>query len=61
MTSVVIVKAHCADNKEIHVVVSKGEEVTETYVLQNGEAKEVLIYDDRTVTSYELLKDEAVK
>lgn len=57
MTSVVLVKAHCADNKEVHVVVSRGDEVVETFVLQNGEAKEVLIYDDRVVTSYELLKE----
>lgn len=57
MTSVVKVAAHCSDNKEVHVVVSRGDEVVETFVLQNGETKEVYVYDDRVVSTYELLKE----
>lgn len=60
MTSIVKVAAHCSDNKEVHVVVSRGDEVVETHVLQNGETKEFLIYDDRVVSSYELVKEAPV-
>lgn len=58
MTSIAKVAAHCSDNKEVHVVVTRGDDVVETFVLQNGETKEVYVYDDRVVSTYEMLKEQ---
>lgn len=57
MTSIVKVAAHCADNKEVQVLVTVNDEVKESFVLQNGESREVLIYDERTVTTFEQVKE----
>ena len=58
MTSIVKTHAHCASNKEVVVVVTKaGGDILDQFVLQDGEVKEVLIYDDRTVSSFERLKE----
>jgi len=61
MTSQVKVDAHCADNKEVVVKVFNvaNDSLIEEFVLQNGESREVLIYDDRAVATYERLKEEA--
>lgn len=62
MTSVVKVNAHCADTKKVVVRVFdvKTDQLIEEFALQNGESREVLIYDDRAVATYERLKEEAV-
>jgi len=54
MTSKVTVNAHCADNKYVLVSVSANGKVIEERTLKNGESTEVLIYDDRAVTSREV-------
>lgn len=60
MTSSVKVSAHCADTKEVVVVVTTGAaEVVEQYVLQNGEVKDLAIWDDRTVSTFERVKEAA--
>jgi len=58
MTSSVKVSAHCATNKEVvaRVVYIDSGEVLEEFVLQDGEVKEVMIYDNRAVTSHERVK-----
>jgi hypothetical protein len=62
MTSQVKVDAHCVDTKEVVVRVFnvKTDQLIEEFALQNGESREVLIYDDRAVATYERLKDETV-
>lgn len=57
MTSAVNVSAHCASNKEVVVVVTNGGVVVEEYVLQDGETKNLAIWDERAVSSYERLKE----
>ena len=57
MTSSVKFSAHCPNEKELVVVVSSASaETLEKYILNNGETKEVYIFDDRAVLSYEQLK-----
>jgi hypothetical protein len=59
MTSQVKVSAHCASNKEVAVKVFNvvTNETIEEFALQDGESREVTIYDDRAVTSYERVKE----
>jgi len=59
MTSKVNVSAHCADTKYVLVSVTANGKVIEERILQNGESTEVLIYDDRAVTSREVEKPPA--
>lgn len=59
MTSSVKVAAHCAASKEVVVVVTNGNDVVETQILQDGESTEILIYDNRAVSSHERVKEEA--
>lgn len=61
MTSQVKVDAHCSDNKEVVVRVFNvaTDQLVEEFTLQNGESREVLIYDDRAVATYERIKEEA--
>jgi len=61
MTSQVKVAAHCADTKEVLVQVFNITDgsLFEQFTLQNGESREVLIYDNRAVTTHERLKEEA--
>ena len=61
MTSSVKVAAHCASNKEVVVTVTNGDAVVETQILQDGESTEIMIYDNRAVSSSERLKEEAAK
>lgn len=58
MTSQVKVSAHCADNKEVVVRVFNvaTDQGIEEFTLQNGESREVLIYDDRAVATHERVK-----
>lgn len=55
MTTTVTVAAHCAPNKEVHVLVSGKPHA----VLQNGEKTDVYAYDDRVISISEVLKPEA--
>lgn len=59
MTSSVKASAHCADEKEVvvRVINMSTNEQLEEYVLQNGEVKEVYVWDDRAVITHERLKD----
>ncbi|MNG41474.1 hypothetical protein D3C84_1306810 [compost metagenome] len=57
MTSSVKVSAHCARDKEVVVVVTNAGVLVEEIVLQDGEAREVMIYDERAVSSRERLKE----
>jgi hypothetical protein len=57
MTSSAKFSAHCSNEKELVVVVSSAlTETLEKYVLNNGETKEVYLFEDRAVLSYEQLK-----
>ena len=60
MTSAVKVSAHCANTKEVVVVVTNNAVVVEEFVLQDGEVKEVMIYDERVVSTYERVKETPV-
>lgn len=59
MTSIVKVQAHCSDDKEVFVRVFNAatEEVREEFVLQNGEQRDLHIYDDLAVLTHERRKD----
>lgn len=59
MTSSVRVAAHCASNKEVVVTVTNGDVFVEEQILQDGESTEILIYDERAVSSHERVKEEA--
>lgn len=55
MTTTVIVEAHCDDKTEVSIV--RGSENTgESYVLQDGETKELYVYDDFQITVREVPK-----
>jgi hypothetical protein len=62
MTSQVKVSAHCAANKEVvaRVVNVVTNEQLEEVVLQDGESRDLLIYDDRAVITHERVKEVAV-
>jgi|GEM_PF-1681611 len=51
MTTQIIVKAHCADDKEVKVTVKDPpRDFEETFILQDGEEKDDLYaYDDREI------------
>jgi O-glycosyl hydrolase len=59
MTSQVKVSAHCATNKEVVIKVFNvaNDSLIEEFVLQDGESREVLIYDDRAVATHERVKE----
>ena len=52
MTTTVTVKVHCADDKEVEVLVSGAL----SNVLQNGQSIEVFAYDDRVIEVKEVSK-----
>lgn len=56
MTTTITVDAHCADNKEVIIVVKDNESIYEEITLQDGESSEVIAYDDRVITVKEVLK-----
>lgn len=56
MTSLVIIKAHCATTKEVFVAVYDKEILVNTMVLQDGENTEIYVHDERQVTVNEVLK-----
>lgn len=66
MTTIVIVRAHCASNKEVVITLSEDRvlpghmspsriPITETF-LADGEEEEIHVFDDRVVTVVEVLK-----
>lgn len=57
MTSKVTIEAHCADNKNV-VVTLNDLDKEENFYIQNGEKMEFYIYDHRSVTTSEQLKEE---
>lgn len=59
MTSQVKVSAHCASNKEVVVRVFNvhTQELIEEFTLQDGESREVVVYDDRGVLTHERVKE----
>jgi len=63
MTSQVKVSAHCSDDKEVVVTVAGiidhatgAAGIIEEFTLQNGESAERSIYDSRSVSFVEVLK-----
>jgi hypothetical protein len=58
MTTTVITEAHCASDKEVHVMVVNRVtgEVYETFTLQDGEQARRVVYDDREIKVAEVLK-----
>lgn len=56
MTTTVIIKAHCARDKEVHVTLNDNGVLSED-ILQDGETIEKVVYDNRTVTVKEVIKE----
>ena len=58
MTTTVKIEAHCSDNKEVSVNISEGtEDSGRVFTLQNGEIAERYVYDERTISVREILKE----
>ncbi len=51
MTTTIKVSAHCADDKEVHIVIDG-----EVIILQNGEEFETTVYDERCCSVQEVQK-----
>jgi hypothetical protein len=58
MTTTVRVEAHCANNKQVVVTIQNrvSGEVHETFILQDGEKADRVVYDDRQLLTHEELK-----
>ncbi len=56
MTSSVKITAHCASTKEVQITVTT-DATGEVYKLQDGQSVEFYVYDDRTVTVREVVKE----
>ena len=56
MTTIVIVKAHCASTKEVQFVITDEESFSEKIILQDGEEVERVIYDNLVITVSEVEK-----
>lgn len=52
MTTTVKVEAHCSSNKEVVVEIST-RKTLESIILEDGEQREVLAYDDRKIRVFE--------
>lgn len=55
MTTTVIVKAHCASDKEVYVTMNDNG-VMSADVLQDGETIEKVVYDNKSITVQEINK-----
>lgn len=55
MTSRLVVIAHCASDKEVVIAVTDNL-AGDMHTLQDGETKELYVYDARAVTVYERTK-----
>lgn len=56
MTTTVIVKAHCANNKEVHVTLNDNGVLSED-ILQDGETIEKVVYENREIKVKEVIKE----
>jgi putative sterol carrier protein len=56
MTSTVKVTAHCATNKEVVISIDEGATGSTVY-LQDGESHEVCVYDEKSVSVKERVKE----
>lgn len=56
MTTTVKIEAHCSDDKEVSVSINSVQS-GENHKLQDGEAGEYIVYDDREITVKEVLKE----
>ncbi len=59
MTTTVIIKAHCANTKEVRVSITDGQHAGEGFTLQDGEVAERYVYDAREITVREVEKPAA--
>jgi spore coat protein U-like protein len=57
MTSTVKITAHCADTKEVQITLDNGNNTGETFVLRDTETKELYVYDARSITVCERLRE----
>lgn len=57
MTTTVIVKAHCASDKEVVIDRTRNGEPDAQFTLQDGEEHSLVVYDDLAVSVREVLKD----
>lgn len=58
MTSTVRVLAHCSDDKEVVIIETDNVDpsINKRTIIQNGDTYETAIYDNRVVTTQEVLK-----
>lgn len=58
MTTQVIIKAHCASNKEVLVTIKNASAGygAEAFTMQDGEVQEKYVYDEREIIIKEVLK-----
>ena len=54
MTTTVTVEAHCGNEKEVHIEIKENGDSTK--VLQNGDKHVLHVYDNKSVTVREILK-----
>ena len=54
MTTTVTVEAHCGSEKEVHIEIKENGDSTK--VLQNGDKHVLHVYDNKSVTVTEVLK-----
>lgn len=56
MTSSVKIAAHCSEDVEVVVIIYSTESDTLEYILNNGETKDLIVFDTRTVEVFERKK-----
>ena len=56
MTTVININAACGTEKEVVGRVDQGETTVEGFTIQDGETKEILVYDERVFTVREVEK-----
>lgn len=54
MTTTVIIEAHCPDDVEVQVLVMENRTIEDSVILQDGETKEVHVFDQREVSVKEV-------
>jgi archaellum component FlaF (FlaF/FlaG flagellin family) len=57
MTTTVIIKAHLSTEKEVHVKITENGSTVEEFVLQDGEAAERPVFDNREISVLEIQKN----
>ncbi len=57
MTTTVIVKAHCASDKEVVIERTHSGELDAQFTLQDGEEHSLVVHGDLAVSVREVLKD----